>query len=371
MLAGLAVASMFRHVVASVRTTITLLSSPLARRSRMSESALNQVWSEIDTSSRFTSIFRQSVDSVDFGADVPAKTHVWFRDLIGIKGQHLLGVHLLICQRLDAEEARVAKTGGPAVGDDGGESYLDMLRRVKEESDNRLLQVAREFTAMIVSLLGSVPKRRTSAHSRTFTIILDSGPTDQRSCTLRCSPSSILETTFTTWSNLPRGSKVDLRTTRGQKRSTSAEREYIPATRAERFAHGRPVEQQAYRNYANRGVVLVRVGSPHPPSSEFARPSGAPDSRAPTAARAAAGAAAAQLVPAAESARLSRGRTVPCESIREPFLVNSRPRAHGFAHGLAHDDYDACFPTPAQLRHGDCANPCASTLPLLRIECDD
>ncbi|GAA6023933.1 hypothetical protein JCM11491_000292, partial [Sporobolomyces phaffii] len=149
MLSGLAVASMFRHVVACVRTTITLLTSPLARRSRLQESSLGQIWSEIDTTSRFTAIFRQSVESTDFGSDPPAKTHVWFRDLLGIKGQHLLGIHSMICRRLDDEEARVAKEGGPTTKEDGTETYLNMLRRVKDQSDERFLHVAREWTAMI------------------------------------------------------------------------------------------------------------------------------------------------------------------------------------------------------------------------------
>ncbi|GAA5892229.1 uncharacterized protein JCM6883_007292, partial [Sporobolomyces salmoneus] len=164
LLAGLAVASMFRHVVASVRRTITLLASPLARRSRLNEDSLNLIWSEIDNTSRFTQIFRQSVDSVDFGSDAPDRTHVWFRDLMGIKGQHLLGIHTLICQTLDREEARVAKMSGGSTQEDGGDTYLGMLRRVKDQSDERILSVAREFTAMIRTY-GS-----TIMHSALFTV---------------------------------------------------------------------------------------------------------------------------------------------------------------------------------------------------------
>ena len=153
MLSGLAVASMFRHVVASVRRSITLLTSPLARRSPLVESTLLQIWSEIDTSSRYASIFRQSVENTNFGeGEMRPKTHVWFRDLIGIKGQHLLGIHGMLCRRLDAEEERVRNVEGE--GKEGeGESYVEMLRRVKESSDERFLEVSREWTAMLVSLL--------------------------------------------------------------------------------------------------------------------------------------------------------------------------------------------------------------------------
>ncbi|GAA5963875.1 hypothetical protein JCM3765_004048 [Sporobolomyces pararoseus] len=164
MLSGLAVASMFRHVVACVRKSITLLTSPLARRSPLQEASLSQIWSEIDNSSHLTSLFRRSVESADFGPDAAASTHAWFRDLLGIKGQHTIGVHGMICQRLDEEEARVAKEGPPAPKEDGSETYLDMLRRVKDTSDERLLQVAREWTAMIQSYGSDV------LHSAFFTV---------------------------------------------------------------------------------------------------------------------------------------------------------------------------------------------------------
>lgn len=164
MLSGLAVASMFRHVVACVRKSIDLLTSPLARRSPLQEASLNQIWSEIDNSSHLTSLFRRSVESADFDPEAASKTHVWFRDLAGIKGQHTLGVHLMICQRLDEEEARVTKEGRQPVKEDGSESYLAMLRRLKDASDERFLQVAREWTAMIKTYGSEV------LHSAFFTV---------------------------------------------------------------------------------------------------------------------------------------------------------------------------------------------------------
>ncbi|GAA6064577.1 hypothetical protein JCM10212_006202 [Sporobolomyces blumeae] len=142
MLSGLAVASIFRHVVVSVRSTVVRLTGPLARRQRVEEATVDSIWSEIDGSSRLAAIFRQSVDTVSFGPN-PPKTSVWFRDLVGIKAQHLLGIHRNLCNRLDDEEA-ASKNGAK----DGG-AYLDMLRRLKDRSDERLLGVSREWTAMI------------------------------------------------------------------------------------------------------------------------------------------------------------------------------------------------------------------------------
>lgn len=58
----------------------------------------------------------------------------------------------MLCRRLDAEEERVAKEGGEGKEGEGTESYVEMLRRVKESSDERFLEVSREWTAMLVSL---------------------------------------------------------------------------------------------------------------------------------------------------------------------------------------------------------------------------
>ncbi|GAA5910710.1 hypothetical protein JCM5296_006820 [Sporobolomyces johnsonii] len=142
MLSGLAVASMFRFVVTIVRNTITRLTGPLARRQPLEESTVRELWAEIDTSSRCAAIFRQSVEKVTFGPD-PPKTHVWFRDLTSIKSQHTLGIHLNIIKRLDEEEA-VAKEGSK----DGG-AYLEVLKRLKDRSDERFLDAAREYTKLL------------------------------------------------------------------------------------------------------------------------------------------------------------------------------------------------------------------------------
>jgi len=58
----------------------------------------------------------------------------------------------MICQRLDQEEAKLEKEGGAGAGakEDGNESYIETLRRIKDQSDERFLNVAREFVTMIV-----------------------------------------------------------------------------------------------------------------------------------------------------------------------------------------------------------------------------
>ncbi|GAA5955819.1 hypothetical protein JCM21900_001724 [Sporobolomyces salmonicolor] len=142
MLSGLAVASIFRFAVTIVRNTITRLTGPLARRQPLAESTVQELWAEIDTSSRFAAIFRQSVKNVTFGPD-PPKTHVWFRDLTSIKSQHTLGIHLNIIKRLDEEEAVVRQ------GSKDGGAYCEVLKRLKDRSDERLLDAAREYTKLL------------------------------------------------------------------------------------------------------------------------------------------------------------------------------------------------------------------------------
>ncbi|BGP54961.1 hypothetical protein JCM8202v2_002549 [Rhodotorula sphaerocarpa] len=135
MLSGLAVASIFRFCVSSVRSTVLRLTGPLARRKRLDPQVVQELWSQIDDSTRFGSIFRQSVERATFGPDAP-KTDVWFRDLTAMKSQHTLGIHLALSARLREEESKEA---------DADPDYLEMLRRLKQQSDDRLFRVSREY----------------------------------------------------------------------------------------------------------------------------------------------------------------------------------------------------------------------------------
>lgn len=59
-----------------------------------------------------------------------------FRDLTAMKSQHTLGIHLALSARLREEESKEA---------DADPDYLEMLRRLKQQSDDRLFRVSREY----------------------------------------------------------------------------------------------------------------------------------------------------------------------------------------------------------------------------------
>ncbi|GAA5970594.1 hypothetical protein JCM11641_007363 [Rhodosporidiobolus odoratus] len=143
MLSGLAVAAVFRYCVTIIRNTITRFTGPLAWRQRVEEQVIHELWAEIDQTTRYAGIFRRSVDNASFGPEAP-KTDVWFRDLTGVKSQHILGIHLSLVKRLEEEEAAVREQG-----DKDGGAYLALLRSLKAQSDVRMLSVAREYTQLL------------------------------------------------------------------------------------------------------------------------------------------------------------------------------------------------------------------------------
>ncbi|GAA5823472.1 hypothetical protein JCM11251_000644 [Rhodosporidiobolus azoricus] len=146
MLSGIAVASIFRRCVTGFRNTVTRLTGPLARRSRLEESVLHELWTELDETARLSALFRQSVASAMLGPEY--KSDIWFRDLVVLRSQHTLGIHLSICARLAEEEAAAALAQEQQQPDENG-PYLELLRGAKRQSDVRLLTAARELTELL------------------------------------------------------------------------------------------------------------------------------------------------------------------------------------------------------------------------------
>ncbi|GAA5897114.1 hypothetical protein JCM6882_001796 [Rhodosporidiobolus microsporus] len=141
-LSGIAVAAIFRFCVSSIRNTISRLTGPLPRRQRLEEPVLHELWAELDESARLAGVFRQSVQSAMLGPEY--KSDIWFRDLIVLRAQHTLGIHLSIVARIREEEAAAQE---PQTEDNG--PYLDLLRRVKRQSDGRLLAVSRDYAGLV------------------------------------------------------------------------------------------------------------------------------------------------------------------------------------------------------------------------------
>jgi hypothetical protein len=104
---------------------------------------MHSIWSTCDELTRYGRIFRASVDAASFGPEAP-KTDVWFRDLVAIKTQHQLGIHLNLVGRLEEAE------NGRGAEDEEGRAYREMLGRLKEMSRVRLLDVSREYAGMLV-----------------------------------------------------------------------------------------------------------------------------------------------------------------------------------------------------------------------------
>jgi len=70
-----------------------------------------------------------------------------------MRSQHLLGIHLCLVDRLREEETKAATQ--PA--GEGDAAYLDVLRRLKHQSDERFLRAAREYCDLLVRLSLSLP----------------------------------------------------------------------------------------------------------------------------------------------------------------------------------------------------------------------
>lgn len=101
LLSGLAVASIFRYLVSIVRDTVTRLTNrappllvllscsrrgaltfcacepaAIARRQRISEQMVQELWAAIDEGGRYGQIFRSSVERTTFGPNAP-NIDVW------------------------------------------------------------------------------------------------------------------------------------------------------------------------------------------------------------------------------------------------------------------------------------------------------
>lgn len=70
-----------------------------------------------------------------------------FRDLTAMKSQHTLGIHLALSARLREEESRQQEAD---------HEYLNILRRLKHDSDGRLFRVAREYCHVLHSYGGNL-----------------------------------------------------------------------------------------------------------------------------------------------------------------------------------------------------------------------
>ncbi|KDE09035.1 hypothetical protein MVLG_00754 [Microbotryum lychnidis-dioicae p1A1 Lamole] len=142
MLLGLAVVCVFRHLTNSIRTCAKAIAGPLARRMRLNEAAVREEWSDLDQSVRYTAIFKESVNRMDWTSFPTAKAHAWFRDVTVMQAQIALAVHSVVLERWTLESCNERSLAR----DPTYAGYVDMLHQLKCESDERLLTCIREVT---------------------------------------------------------------------------------------------------------------------------------------------------------------------------------------------------------------------------------
>lgn len=71
-----------------------------------------------------------------------------------MRSQHVLGIHLCLTDRLREEETKAATQ--PA--GEGDAAYLDVLRRLHRQSDERFFRVSREYCDLLVRPLPLGPR---------------------------------------------------------------------------------------------------------------------------------------------------------------------------------------------------------------------
>ncbi|BGP39142.1 hypothetical protein JCM10449v2_003080 [Rhodotorula kratochvilovae] len=150
-LSGIAVACIFRYLVSIVRNTVVRLTGPIARRQRVTEQTMHELWADIDEGNRFGQIFHNSVQHTTFPAN-SQNPDVWFRDLVAMRSQHLLGIHLCLADRLREEDTKAA-TQALAEGD---AEYAELLRRLLRQSDERLFRGARDYCELLYRYGGNM-----------------------------------------------------------------------------------------------------------------------------------------------------------------------------------------------------------------------
>ncbi|KAM0788978.1 hypothetical protein ACM66B_003050 [Microbotryomycetes sp. NB124-2] len=143
-LSGLAVVSMFRHLTSIIRFAADKITSPISFRSRLDEAVVRRVWTQLDENARLIAIFQDSVAKTDWGPTKP-KSVAWFKDLISMTAQSLIGIHRAIVDRIELEHSN----GNSEADDPSYAAYFDTLRRIRDESAERFLTALREWAQII------------------------------------------------------------------------------------------------------------------------------------------------------------------------------------------------------------------------------
>ncbi|KAK4055520.1 hypothetical protein OIV83_000066 [Microbotryomycetes sp. JL201] len=143
-LSGLAVVSMFRHLTSIIRFAANKVTSPLSFRERLDEAVVRRMWAQLEENARLVAVFQDSVAKTDWGPQRP-KSVAWFKDLVSMTAQALIGIHRAIVDRFELEHSN----GNSGVDDPTYAAYLDTLRRIRDESAERFLTAIREWAQIV------------------------------------------------------------------------------------------------------------------------------------------------------------------------------------------------------------------------------
>lgn len=117
------------------------------RRAQLNIAAARDLWSDIARSSHYSAIFRESLKAAE---DVePTQCILWLRDLTSMRAQVAQALHQGIVNRFHAEYfSQIAGADAEL------RHYLESLRALKIESDERFLVASREVALRLVGLSG-------------------------------------------------------------------------------------------------------------------------------------------------------------------------------------------------------------------------
>lgn len=117
----------------------------------VNSASLLSIWSDAEKSAVFSHQLVQSIRRADWSKDGIPQSHVWFRDMTGVRAQLLYGVHAFLTETLAQAEAAARDNDVAAPHAD-----LPNLRHLKQSSDRHFLVACRDLTHMLHGYRGAV-----------------------------------------------------------------------------------------------------------------------------------------------------------------------------------------------------------------------
>lgn len=107
------------------------------------------IWSDAEKSAVYSHQLIQSIRKANWSNEGVPQSHVWFRDLTGVRAQLLYALHTFLSETLSSAERAAQSNDGP-------HAELPNLRHLKQASDRHFLVACRDLTHMLHSYRGQV-----------------------------------------------------------------------------------------------------------------------------------------------------------------------------------------------------------------------